>query len=433
MSSHYASTGAAVNWKFAPTANAFAQVVASRDGGRALQGAQGSAALAWQAGEVLSVGFSGNLRSTGYRSLQEAASVIDIPTTGLGARSQVGATASLNLGRWGALSAGVTRTTYFDDAPGNVYSVAWGVAWRRMSLQVGLSRNTGHVYNFDADLSTAVRRSPTYMYATLSIALDSGVTGTAYARNTNDVMHQGVSVDQRVNDLLNYHLSTERADDRPGVENSASVNVMPRYASVSLGLSDRQARGRSFYGEIAGSVLATPMGVGFSAYPVQDTFGMIRTGDVVGLKVETPLGPVWSGPGGMAAVPALLAYQASRLEANLTSTALDVDVGNPSQVVQAGRGAVLDVDMEARRVRRVLFTVTDEQGVPLPPGLPVLRGGNEFFSSTARGGWVIVDRLVEDDTLYVELPDGRRCMLQDIRTRPHTGREIFDSATAVCK
>ena len=69
----------------------------------------------------------------------------------------------------------------------------------------------------------------------------------------------------------------------------------------------------------------------------------------------------------------------------------------------------------------------------LPAGLPVLRGGNEFFSSTARGGRVMVDRMQEDDILYVELPTGQRCMLQDVRTRARGEGELFESGTAACR
>jgi outer membrane usher protein FimD/PapC len=69
----------------------------------------------------------------------------------------------------------------------------------------------------------------------------------------------------------------------------------------------------------------------------------------------------------------------------------------------------------------------------LPSGLPVLRGGNEFFSSTVQGGRVMVDQMVEDDMLYVELPDGQRCLLQDIRTRPRADGDLFENGTAVCK
>lgn len=434
LSRQYASAAMAANWKVAPHVSSFAQMVASRDGGRDRNGAQGSAALAWLIGEHVSVGVSGNLRSAGYRTVQEAASVIQAPISGSGARSQAGATVSMNLEGWGAVSAGITRTSYFDAQPGTTYSASWGVGWRQVSLQVGVSRSSTTTASAESAgfAPYGVQRAPIYLYVNLSIALGSGVTISSYGRRTDDVTYYGASIDQRVNDTVAYRLSAERSSGIPGTEASGSVNVLPRYASVSLGLSDRQT-GRSYYGEITGSMLATPSGVGFSPYPVQDTFGVIRTGNVVGLKVDTPQGPVWSGPGGIVAVPALLAYQASRLEAALTGKALNVDVADPSQVVRAGRGAVLDMTMDARRVRRVLLTVTDAQDVVLPAGLPVLRGGNEFFSSTARGGRVMVDRMQEDDILYVELPTGQRCMLQDVRTRARGEGELFESGTAACR
>jgi len=276
-------------------------------------------------------------------------------------------------------------------------------------------------------------RANTYAYVNLSIPLGDSITSTSYARRTNDETRYGTALDQRVNDMLDYRLSVDRVADRPTTETSGSVHALPRYASTSLGITDRQNGGRSYYAEITGSLLATSAGWGFSPYAVQDTFGVVRTGDVVGLKVMTPQGPVWSGPGGSAAVPSLQAYRPSRVEASLDAGAIDIDVGNPLQVVQPGRGAVVRMEMDARRVRRVLLGVVDALGRPLPKGLPVLRRNGALFSSTAQGGRVMVDHMTEGVPLYVELAPGRRCLLQDIRTRPRAADGLFESGSAVCR
>ncbi|KTT20548.1 fimbria/pilus outer membrane usher protein [Pseudacidovorax intermedius] len=435
VSRSYTSAGVAANWKFAENASAFGQVLASRDGRRDANGAQGSAAVAWQASKDVSLGVSGNLRTVGYRTVQDAASIYQAPIVGIGARSQLGATASWSLGRFGSVSAGITRETYFDGEPGHIYSLAWGTSWQRVNFQLGVSRNTARTYLVDPRQPWAgwvLQQPNTYVYANLSIPLGSNATSTTYARRSNDVTRYGTGIDQRINDMLSYRVSAERADDGRGTEASGSITVVPRYTSLTLGVSDRQG-GSSYYGEITGSVLATPMGVGFSPYAVADTFGGINTGNVVGLKVDTPQGPVWSGPGGFAAVPSLLAYQDSRLEASLKDASLDVDVDNPLQVVQAGRGAVLSVDFGAKRVRRVLLEVRDADGQLVPSGLAVLRGGDEFFSSTAQGGRVMVSRMVDGDMFYVELPSGKRCLVQDIETSPKKDGELFESGKAVCK
>ena len=77
-----------------------------------------------------------------------------------------------------------------------------------------------------------------------------------YARRNNDVTRYGTTVNQRLNEVVSYQAAVERASDRPGMEATASVTVVPRYTSLTLGLSDRQ-NGSSRYAEIAGSVLAT--------------------------------------------------------------------------------------------------------------------------------------------------------------------------------
>ncbi|MBP7567319.1 MAG: fimbria/pilus outer membrane usher protein, partial [Burkholderiaceae bacterium] len=190
---------------------------------------------------------------------------------------------------------------------------------------------------------------------------------------------------------------------------------------------------QSTYGEVSGAVLATGAGMAFSPYAVQDSFATVSTGEVTGVRLETPQGPVWSGSGGLAAVPALGSYSESRIEVAGRSVALDVEVDNGLQVVQAGRGAVLQLDAGVRRVSRLMLTVTGPDGQPLPSGTVILRGGNEFFTAVAGAGRVLVTDMKKDDLVYAELASGQRCTLQDIRTIPKADDELFQMGQALCK
>jgi len=446
LAENYASAGVAANWRLAPSASAYGQLLTSHDARRGVNGTQASASLAWLASDTLALGASGNLRTRGFRSLQESASLYQGPILGTGTRSQMGVTASWNLGSLGALSGGVTRQNYFNGDPGYVYSLAWGfTTWRRISVQVGVSHNTSRNYLADPlqpALGSLNQRTGNFAYVNVNIPLDWGVTSTSYARRSNNETRYGTGVDQRVNDMLSYRLNAERVSPAGGAatrtETSGSVTVVPRYTSLTLGVSDRQSAGSSYYGELSGSVLGTSEGVGMSPHQVGDTFGGVKTGDVVGLRVDTPQGPVWSGPGGFAAVPYLPAYQESRLETSFKTTDVDVDVDSPLHVLRTGRGAVVNVDMGARQVRRLLLTTVDAQGQLLPSGLPVLRtvkggGDGEYFSATAQGGRILVNRVVDGDAFYVELANGKRCTLQDMQTQPRTDGQLFESGTAVCK
>lgn len=431
----YGSAGVAANWRVAPAASLFAQFVASRDNGRGLTGAQGSAAMGWQTTDALSLGVSGNLRSRDYRTIQDAASIYQGPVLATGTRTQLGATGSWNLGSWGAVSAGITRENYFAGDTGYLYSLSWGTSWKRINFQVGVSRNTAHTYLSDPaqpQSSLVLQRPNNYAYFTVSIPLGSSATTNTYAHRSNDVTRYGTSINQRVTDTVSYQASVEKAGGQPGTDSSASVTVVPMYTSLTLGVSDRQG-GSSRYAEVAGSAQATAAGLAFSPYQVGDTFGSVKTGDIAGIRIETPQGPVWSGLGGIAAVPSLVAYRESRLETDLKRAPLDVDVDNPMQVIQAGRGAVINVDFGAVRVKRVLLAVKDAKGEYVAEGLPVLRGGDEFFSTSASRGQVMVSRMVEGDMIYVELAPGKRCLIQDIQTRPRQDGELFENGTATCK
>jgi outer membrane usher protein FimD/PapC len=440
LSREYVAAGAAANVAWPEAGRSlYGQLLASSDSARGLSGVQASTALGQSLGRDVRLGLSANLRTSGYRALQEAQAYHQAePHLPSGYRSQLGATLGVGAGAWGSFSAGLTHENYFWGEPGQVLSLGWSKSWRGgVSLNASLSRSTARSYPaspLNPGAGTVLFGGSDFAYVGLSIPLGTSITSRSFAQKTDDTTRVGTSINHRVNEYVSYTASAEQSSRAGHTSDAQSLtaSLLPRYASVSLGITQGQGY-QSTYGEISGALLATGAGLAFSPYAVQDSFATVSTGKVTGVRLDTPQGPVWSGPGGLAAVPALAPYYESRIEVAGRSVALDVEVDNGLQVVQAGRGAVLQLDAGVRRVSRLMLTVTGPDGQPLPAGTAILRGGNEFFTAVAGEGRVLVTDMKKDDIVYAELASGQRCTLQDVRTAPKADDELFQMGQAVCK
>jgi outer membrane usher protein FimD/PapC len=432
VSRSYLSAGGAGGIGLGPH-SAYVQMLAAHDGEQGVTGAITNGALALRLHREFSVGLSGQLRSRGYRTLQEAQGLVQSPWVLGDARSQVGINVTWDIGGRGSLIAGVIRAR---DSAGNtayIYSQSWNAHWRDIYFSVGLAHSSG-TPGAARPAATSQPGGGNYFYANVSLPLGHQATANGYLRQREGTSWAGASISQRLSDTFAYQASAERASGRQQGDNTnLSASLLARYVNLAAG-TGRGNGHAGYFGQASGGLVATQQGLAFSPYPVQDTFGTAQTGDVVGVRIETPAGPVWSGPGGLAALPALMPYQESRVEVAGNVLPVDVDADNPSQTVQAGRGAVVNLSMGVKRVRRIVLTVTTAGGGLLPAGSAVLRGADEFFTAAAAKGRVLLlSGGVSDVPLYAELADGKRCAIQDIQLLPRAQDEIFQTGTATCK
>ena len=415
----------------------FGQVLASHDSDRGLSGMLGSLAAGGGIGTDLKVGVSGSMRSSKYRSLQESLAYLQpavlVP---YGYSSQLGATLGWNAGSAGGFTAGVTRENYFYGDPGHIATLNWNKTWARgVSVNVGLAHRTARLSPLDVlNLQNGQTRQPSsnYAYASLSFPLGTGVTSRSFAQRTDGVDRVGTAIDQRINEFFGYRASVEQVNGAAGNGTGTSLSAYgtPYFTSLGGGVS-RVRHYDSTYAEASGAVVATKDGVAFSPYAVQDSFGTVRTGDVNLARIETPQGPVWSAFG-LAALAGLAPYQESRVEVGGTSIPLNIDVENGLLVVQASRGAVLQLDMGMRLVQRRMLVVSLPDGTPLPTGTAVVRG-NEYFTIFGQGGRALITQLNPGEVLQAVLADGKRCTIGSIKPSPRADGDYFERASAICQ
>jgi len=370
--------------------------------------------------------------------LQEAKSIgLALGDPG-GYNTQMGGTVRWNTGKAGSLSASLTRQTYFSGDPSYVYSLGWNVSFLKAQLAFGLAHNTAR--NLPASNNTIggiQQASSNYLFANLSIPLGHEATSSSFVRRATEsgreVSRLGIGIDQKINDYFRYRAAVEDVANQSNSANtSLTAYVIPKYTSLSLGVGQAQ-NSRSYYAEASGGVILHPEGVAFTPVAVQDTFGVVKLGDVSGVRLDTPQGPVWSGWNGLAGVPSLTPYHESRVEVQGKSLPDDVDVDNGLVVVQAGRGAVLKLDMKLTRVRRVLLTVTTANGSALPQGSAVLRGETEFFTTSVAGGKVMLTHLSDNLEYSAQIQGEKRCVFRKIQIQPQASGEQFERGTATCE
>jgi outer membrane usher protein FimD/PapC len=439
VSPDYTSLGLAFRSRFTDRSKSvFGQLLGSRESFSGHYGLQGSSAFNLRLGSELRVGVSGNLRTAHYQGLQQSlANIRPLSWEYSGYRSQVGADLNWQSAILGGFSAAITQENYRFGSPGHVLSFSWGKSLADgASLNVGLFRRTARLSPIDVlDIQAGDRRTPSsnYIFATLSIPIGKGTVSRTYLSRGDGTQRVSTGVDQRINDQLGYSATVENAEGPfgSGRGGSMSVYATPYYTHLSAGVS-RVRKFENTYLEAGGGVVATGDGIAFSPYPIQDTFGIIRTGNVMGARIDTPQGTVWSGPGGLAAVPGLSPFQRSRIELRGDSIPIDVDVANGVQSVQTFRGAVVSLDFGMMAVRRNMVNISLANGSALPAGTALIRDGGEFVTTSSEGGLALITELTDHDIFNAELPGGAHCVVRRIEPAKRKPGDLFGRARARC-
>jgi len=179
-------------------------------------------------------------------------------------------------------------------------------------------------------------------------------------------------------------------------------------------------------------VVAHRSGLTFSPYPVRDTFALVSVGDMSGIKLSTPSGPVWTDWQGQAVVSQVNAYGRSPVEVQTRSLPRNADINNGLAMISAGRGAVDRVEFGVALTRRLLLTARTDQGQPLPRGSVVSTAEGEFITLVQDGSQVFLPNVLEHTTLWVSNADIGRCELRfDLPTKPDP-TVYFETADARC-
>ena len=379
--------------------------------------------LSWsqRLGERWSISAANSWRSIGYRELEESTYARDDNHRDSRYRDQQ----SLNLGwshpRLGAFSAGVSRSANFAGDSSSRALASWGTSLGVVSLSASAEWQMG-----------GRQQQDNAVYLTIGVPLGESRRLRSWVRNSGGQNRTGLGITEQIDDQLGYRVSAEHDSSDHQVETTLGVSALPRYSQLDMSYSRSDAERSSYQGSARGGVVLHGGGVTFSPYPVRDTFALASVGDMSGIKLNTPSGPVWTDWQGQAVVPQVAAYGRSPVEVQTRSLPRNADINNGLAMISAGRGAVERVEFGVGLTRRLLLTVSTEQGEPLPAGASVSSADGEFITLVQDSSQVFLPNVLDQSTLWITTPQGRRCQLRYSLPEKADPSVYFEKAPARC-
>ncbi|NIL15636.1 fimbria/pilus outer membrane usher protein [Pseudomonas sp. AN3A02] len=424
MAEDYRSTGASLGWlPWADGQLQLATQLADASGRENVRGLQTDLSLSQRLGQQWSITAGTSHRTPGYRELEDTA--YDYREDDNGRRSRYRDQQSLSLGwahPWlGAFNAGVSRTSTFNGDNSSRALASWGTSVRGVSVSASAEWQVSGRQNDD-----------NAVYLTLSVPLGETRRGRTWMRNSGGEHSIGVGLSEQVNDQLSYRVSAEHDSRDQQVESTLGVSYLPRYSQLDLNYSRSDAERSSYQGGARGAIVAHGDGLTFSPYPVRDTFALVSVGDMAGIKLSTPSGPVWTDGLGQAVVSQVAAYGRSAVEVQTRSLPRNADISNGLAVISAGRGAVDRVEFGVAVTRRALLTVTTPQGQPLPRGATVSTADGEFVTLVQEGSQVFLPNVSDPRRLWVKGLGIKRCELHFSLEQKTDPQVYFETVAAQC-
>ncbi len=426
--SEYRSAGASLGWL--PWLDSQIQLSTQLSNSQAWEKVSGvQTDLSWsqRLGEQWSISAANSWRSVGYRELEESTyERDDSPGRNSERRnSRYRDQQSLNLG-WshpllGAFSAGVSRSANFAGDSSSRALASWGTSIGAVALSASAEWQMG-----------GSQQQDNAVYLNVSVPLGESRRMRSWVRNSGGENRTGLGVTEQIDDQLSYRVSAEHDSSDHQVETTLGVSALPRYSQLDFSYSRSDAERSSYQGGARGGVVLHSDGMTFSPYPVRDTFALVSVGDMSGIKLSTPSGPVWTDWQGQAVVPQVAAYGRSPVEVQTRSLPRNADINNGLAMISAGRGAVDRVEFGVGLTRRMLLTVSNDQGAPLPAGASISTASGEFVTLVQDGSQVFLPNVLEQPTLWITTPQGGRCELRYELPAKADPSVYFETAPARC-
>ncbi|WP_421535049.1 fimbria/pilus outer membrane usher protein [Pseudomonas marginalis] len=398
------------------------------------RGIQLSASLSTQLRKNLSLGLSTTQRTEGYRdfldSVYREENVEDILENGgpLKAidsfrgqtRDQYGASLGLGNTPVGNFSVSTSYSRAFDNQSTQHLSATWSASYKRASFSVNVRKNIGNS-GYEKGLTT-------YVSATVPF----GENVKTYANTDKSGTRVGATLSDKISDSASYQVRADHDDASHRTNVAASANLLPRYTRLNVGYS-RSSEGTSNYnGRLSGAVVAHGNGVTLAPYPVDDTFGVLSVGDLSGVKIMTPRGPVWTDMFGQAIAPSLEPHRDSQLSVSGASLPRNVDIGNGVKKLKPSRGSVNRIKFDVSTTRRTMLVVKDPKGLPLAKGLAVLNEHQQYVTTSIGNGKVYFPTLEPNTTLNVRLSDEETCQIRYSQPKHADLSKIIETIEATC-
>ncbi|AMB79686.1 outer membrane usher protein [Pseudomonas fragi] len=394
-------------------------------------GGQVSASLSTRVSEKISVNLNTTQQSQGYRDLLDTTNRYnEYDSSGL-ARSQYGVSAAWSDPVLGSFSSTWSTSRTFAGHSSEYLSASWSKSFPRFSVNASVEKTTRNLNRKEQTRRSRNEGPQTALYLSVSVPLGSGRSTRAYASQRSDRTRYGASFNDSSFERFNYNLAVEREVENVSQQLSANASLLTPYAQTSAGVSTSDDS-RSYNLRASGGVVVHEQGVTLSPYPVRDSFAIASVGDVAGIKLQTPSGPVWTDGAGRAVIASLNPYSSTRVEVETKDLPRNIDIRNGHQMLSAARGSVHRMDFEVLKSRRVLLTVMDAKGGVPAKGASVVDANGGFVTSVIDDGQVYLNHLEHATPLRIEHSDDQSCELSFEVPEEQDLESYFETLNASC-
>lgn len=266
--------------------------------------------------------------------------------------------------------------TLFDSV--NIYASGsqrdyWSDNEKDNNYSVGLNGSLyGISYNLNAQFTDSTDRdNERSVSLSFSVPLDRWLShAQATWRITDDknraTQHEiGINGSLLDDNRLSYSLKQRQSEDSDNNGSSLAGSYRSAYGTLS-GSYDYSSDSRQLSYGLSGGVVAHPHGVTLSQ-PLGNAFAIIDANGAADIRIKNYPG-ITTDYFGNAVIPYLTPYQENRITLDTTTMPDDVDVTETAKIVVPGQGAAVNARFSAQTGRRVLLTVNNAQGIPLPFG-----------------------------------------------------------------
>lgn len=289
-------------------------------------------------------------------------------------RNRAELTMSQSLGQnLGSLMLSAVREDYWNSGKTmESYSAGYNNSWNSVSYGItytysknGSTDSYGHRTSYDKDQQIALN---------FSVPLEKFLPRTwsnysmNHSKNNGTTHNVGLNGSALENNALNWNVQQGYGTDGVGYTGNANADFKGTYGEVTAGYGYDKDSDRLNYG-LQGGIIAHADGVTFSQ-PLGETNVMVKAPGAKGVSIQNQSGAKtdWRG---YTAVSNLTPYRKNDVALMTDTLPDDVELELTNKTVIPTRGAVVRADYVANVGGRVLMTILQSNGQPIPFGTKV--------------------------------------------------------------
>ncbi|AHC81467.1 ferrous iron transporter B [Pseudomonas monteilii SB3101] len=338
--------------------------------------------------------------SEGYRDYDEAVRERNAYSGYLGnRRSRLEASVYQSLGNYGSLSLSLSQDDYWrNNLQRRQYQLQYNTQYRNINFNLFASQSLTRNNHQDRLIGLNI---------TLPLDWFNGASATIGTQASNGRQSQRASLSGgALDNRLRYTASTTR-DIQQQTSGALSVGYQGAWANVGAGYTQGNDY-QSFSANASGAMVLHAGGLTIGSQ-LGETNALVEVPGTPGLGVQSTPGGRTDSAGYLIA-PHLRPYRSNPLHLDTADLAPQVQIDNGSTQVVPRRGAIVKATFAARNVSRLILTLLQANGKPLPFGAQVSDEQGQVLAVVGQAGQALVATDDKPQPLHVQW-GGQTCQL----------------------